>query len=75
MAGITLAQAEARLQAYLDAEAKVLAGQKVTIEGTELTRANLQQIQDGITTWDARVKTLSGKASGRGRARTVSPGW
>jgi len=74
MAGITLAQAEARLQSYLDAEAKVLAGQKVEIDGQALTRANLEQIQRGIDTWNARVITLSQAASGRRRAVTVAPG-
>jgi len=73
MAGITLAQAESRLQAYLDAEAKVLAGQRVEIDGQALTRANLEQIQTGINTWDARVKALTASASGRARARTVRP--
>lgn len=75
MTGITLADAEARLALYLAAEAKALAGQKVSIDGQELTRANLQQIQDGITTWDSRVKNLDRSTSGRGRAVNVSPGF
>jgi len=74
MAGITLAQAEARLSEYLAAEVKVLAGQAVTIDGTTLTRANLEMIQRGITIWDSRVKSLSASSS-RGRAVTVSPAW
>ena len=43
MAGITLAQAEAKLAEYLAAETKVLKGQKVEIDGESLTRglANL----------------------------------
>lgn len=75
MAGITLAQAEAKLAEYLAAETKILAGQRVEMDGISLTRANLEQIQAGISTWDARVKALSGTATGRGRARTVQPGW
>jgi LDH2 family malate/lactate/ureidoglycolate dehydrogenase len=75
MAGITLAQAEAKLAEYLAAETKVLNGQKVEIEGEALTRANLEQIQNGIDVWDRRVKQLSGTASGLGRARTVRPCW
>lgn len=74
MAGITLAQAETRLAEYLAAEAKVIAGQAVTIDGTTLTRANLEMIQRGITIWDSRVKSLSASSS-RGRAVTVSPAW
>lgn len=75
MAGITLAQAEAKLQSYLDAETKVLKGQAVSIDGETLTRANLDIIQRGIDAWDKRVKNLAGAASGRGRARTVEPRW
>lgn len=58
MAGITLAQAEARLADYLTAEERVLAGQSYTINGRSMTRANLKEIQDGITVWDNRVKQL-----------------
>ena len=75
MAGITLAQAEAQLAAYLAAQTKILAGQKVEIDGQALTRANLQDVQTGLTYWDAKVKELSNSASGRGRARTVRATW
>lgn len=75
MAGITLAQAEAKLAEYLDAETKVLKGQAVTIDGESLTRANLDLIQRGIDSWNKRVQNLSAAASGRGRARTAQPGW
>lgn len=60
MAGITLATAEARLEAYLVAEAKVLSGQAYTFEGRVLTRANMGWLQKGILYWEARVKRLSG---------------
>lgn len=59
MAGITLAIAEARLTEYLTAETKVLAGQKVVIDGTEMTRANLDAIQKGIEIWNGRVQRLT----------------
>lgn len=75
MAGITLAQAEARLAAYLAAEEAVLANQSYTIGDRTFTRADLAKIQDGIITWDSRVKSLSVSVSGRGRTRTVRPGW
>lgn len=71
MAGITLAQAEAQLAAYLDAETKVLGGQSYEINGRKLTRANLDEIQRGIDAWNARVSTLSQRGTGRSRARTV----
>jgi len=75
MAGITLAQAEAKLDEYLAAETKVLKGQSVSIDGETLTRANLDFIQRGIDSWNKRVQNLSAAASGRGRARTVVPGF
>ena len=63
MTGITLATAEARLQLYLDAEAKVLAGQSYSIStgsgSRTLTRADLAEIQSGIKLWDARAKALN----------------
>lgn len=71
MAGITLEQAEAQLQRYLDAEAKVLSRQRYKIADRELFGASLDMIQSGVATWDARVKQLSARASGHGRARTM----
>lgn len=73
MAGITLAQAQARLDALLAAYDKIVIGQKVEIDGQSLTRANLADVQKGIEFWDARTKQLNGSSSGRGRMRTVSP--
>lgn len=75
MAGLTLAQAETQLAAYLAAETKVLSGQRVEIDGQSLTRANLEQIQAGIDAWNKRVQELSARASGTGRSRTVCPNW
>lgn len=75
MAGITLASAEARLDALQAAYDKIVIGQKVEIDGQALTRANLADVQRGIEFWDRKVKELSASASGRGRARTVACGW
>ena len=74
MAGITLTQAQTQLDAYLAAEAAVLTGQRYEIAGRMLQRADLAAIREGITTWDARVKTLSVSATGRSRSRTVVVG-
>lgn len=71
MAGITLAQAETQLAAYLAAETAVLSGQSYEINGRKLTRADLDDIQRGISTWNSRAVSLSSGLSGRGRARTV----
>lgn len=73
MSGITLAQAEAQLASYLAAETTVLAGQSYEIAGRKLTRADLETIQAGITSWDARVKQLARSATGRGRFITMVP--
>lgn len=75
MAGLTLAQAETQLAAYLAAETKILTGQRVEIDGQSLTRANLEMVQAGIKVWDERVKNLSAASSGRGRAVNVAPSW
>lgn len=74
MAGITLAQAQAQLAAYLAAETAVLSGQRYEIAGRMLQRANLAEIRAGIDTWNQRVATLTRSASGRSRARTVITG-
>lgn len=74
MAGITLAQAETQLNLYLAAEVAVLSGQSYEIAGRKLTRAGLDEIQAGISTWNSRVKQLTLSASGRGRSRTIVVG-
>ena len=74
MAGITLTQAQTQLNAYLAAETAVLTGQSYEIAGRKLSRADLDSIQTGIKTWNARVVTLSNQAQGRSRSRTVVAG-
>ena len=74
MAGITLAQAQAQLDAYIAAETAVLGNQSYEIAGRKLTRANLQEIQTGITIWDSRARALQGRTNGRSRSRTVVVG-
>lgn len=68
MAGITLAQAEAKLAQYLAAEEAVLTGQQYEIAGRMLKRADLQAIQQGVEIWNARVNELSASVTGRARA-------
>ena len=64
MAGITRQIAEARLTEYLAAEAKVLKNQSYSIGGRSLTRADLEEIREGITYWNgmAAKKRRSGLA-------------
>lgn len=59
MAGITKAQAESQLAAYLAAETAVLAGQSYELNGRKVTRADLASIQSGITIWNQRAQRLS----------------
>jgi len=73
MAGITLATATARLEDYLDAELKILAGQEKTIGGRTFKRADLAEVQAGIQIWDRRVQELNNRANGRGRGFTPRP--
>ena len=73
MSGITLAQAQTQLDAYLAAETAVLSGQEYTIAGRSMKRADLGAIQKGIALWNDRVQALTNSAQGRSRARTISP--
>lgn len=59
MAGITLAQAEAQLQVWMDASTAVASGQSYTIADRSLTRADARAIQQQIQYWDQKVKALS----------------
>ena len=70
MAGITLAQAEAKLATWLDAEEKLTLGQAVSLEGRSLTRADLAQVGQRVAYWDRYCKRLSGDR--RGMQRVVS---
>ena len=72
--GITLVVADARLQDYLAAERRVLDNQAYEIEGRKLTRADLQQIREGIVFWQGQVDRLDPKPVRRavGRVRRGS---
>jgi Family of unknown function (DUF6148) len=74
MSGITLAQAQSQLDAYLAAETNVLLGQSYEIAGRKLTRADLSSIQQGITLWSRRVGDLTTRTQGRGRSRVIVMG-
>jgi len=59
MAGITQAQAEAKLAEWLAADTAVASGQSYTISGRTLTRANAKEIRENIEFWDRKVQRLS----------------
>lgn len=60
---ITLAQAEAKLTAYLAAEEAILTGQSYRLDvagnSTMVTRADLGMVQKGIALWEGRVARLT----------------
>ena len=63
MPGITLAQAETQLAAWLKASSAVAENQSYSIAtesgSRSLTRANAKEIQAQIIFWDTQVKRLS----------------
>lgn len=71
MAGITLAQAQAQLDAYLAAETAALARKSYTINGRSMTFQDLPAIQEGIELWNRRVSELTMSATRRGRSATM----
>ena len=73
MAGISLAQAQAQLDAYIAAETAVLLGQEYKIEGRMMRRADLAAIQAGIDVWNKRVQRLSGMNQRRSAAIVPRP--
>lgn len=57
---------ETRLQAYIDAEAKILSGaQSVRLGDREITRANMEHIRDEIRRLQVLVAREQSAASGR----------
>lgn len=64
MAGITLADAQTALAAWLAAEIKVTAGQEYSIGTRRLVRADLSMIGERVKYWDAKVKELSSGTAG-----------
>ena len=71
MAGITLAQAQAQLDAWLAASLAVSQGQSYSIAGRSLSRADAATIADNVSRWNNKVVQLTRTASGRSRTRYV----
>lgn len=59
MAGITLAQAQAHLDAWMAADLAVAQGQSYTIGSRTLTRAQAKEISENIMRWQRWVQLLS----------------
>lgn len=58
------ADAQARLQLWLDAEEAVSSGQSYSIGDRSLSRANLSEITDRITYWQRQVDAFRAKGLG-----------
>lgn len=59
MAGITLAQAEAKLEAWLAAEDALQTTQEYTIGDRRVRKADLKEIRETIDYWQRQVDRLS----------------
>lgn len=75
MAGITLVQAQAQLDAWVAADLAVSRKQSYRIADRQLTYADAAEITAKIDYWNGKVTELSRRASGRSRARTIVVGF
>lgn len=75
MAGITQAQAQAQLDAWLAASSAVAQSQSYEIAGRKLTRANAAEIREQIDYWERKLTLAALRATGRSRARTIVVGF
>lgn len=66
---LTLAQAQAQLDATLAARLKVLESERYRIGGLEVQRAMLAPIDASIAQWEQRVQELESAASRGSRIR------
>lgn len=73
MAGITLAQAEAKLTLWMAAEESLATSQsyEIEVEGNRrrLTRADLKEVARRIDYWQGHVTRLTNAAAGASRSR------
>lgn len=70
---ITLAHAEKMLQAWLDAELAVTAGQSYRIGSRQLTRADAKVIAERVRYWERVVAQLSGSGKRGMRVFRIMP--
>lgn len=76
MAGITLAQAEAKLALWMQVNDDIATnGQSTAILGREFRAADLGEVNRQIEYWDTKVKQLAANTGGAGiRVRGLTPG-
>lgn len=71
---ISLAQAQAQLDAWLNASLAVASGKSYTLaNGVSVTRENAKYIQAQITYWNRMVSQISQASTGRGRVIHAIP--
>lgn len=58
MTVMTLERARKHLDAWYEAELAITTGQSYSINGRQLTRANLSEIRKQITFWEGKVASL-----------------
>lgn len=73
MPGITLAQAEAQLAAWLNASLAVANNQEYSIGDRSLKRADLEEINNSIAMWQRKVNQLQSGRGGGMRMRGGTP--
>lgn len=71
MSAITLEVAKKHLDAWLEAELAVTAGQGYRIGSRQLERANLYQIREQIKYWEGMVNTLERQSKRKGKNRVI----
>jgi hypothetical protein len=64
MSGITLAQAQERLTAWLEADAAVARNQSYSINNRAMTRADAAEIRKNIDYWQGKVTELKASPGG-----------
>lgn len=63
------------LQKYIDAEAAILGGQQMTLNGRSLTRADLAEVRAGRKEWQRAVNSENRINSGGSSIRHQLPGF
>lgn len=72
MAGITLAQAQTKLDEWIAADSAVANGQEYTTStGRSLRRSDAATIRENIQFWDAKVRELDNLAQSGHSSRRV----
>ena len=72
---LTLANAQAHLDAWMDADLAVASGQSYSIGSRTLTRVDANVIRHEIAYWSRVVDTLTAEGAGNTNAGIRTPKW